>query len=186
MTEEEYILIEKERMNFLERLFGNSPVVYSTAILRSQMETKPFGEETEITPNWTKKIVPAIIFGLQSFMAMIFLLMIVQDILVPVVLLLSTLLGFMIFIVGRILIGKKYNYHITVNCQFLKIGKQQLEWNEISETLIQEINGRTISYDLVVLTKSDKIFRYSLLNFSIPNDKLSRIIEYYKKEAGIS
>lgn len=186
MTEEEYILSEKERMNFLEKFFGNSPVVYSTAILRSQMETKPFGEETKITTSWTKKIVPAIIFGLQSFMAMIFLLMIVQNILVPVVILLSTLLGFMIFIVGRILIGKKYNYHITVNRHSLKIGKLQLEWDKISETLIQEVNGRTISYDLVVLTKSNEIFRHSLLNFSIPNDKLSRIIEYYKKEARMS
>jgi hypothetical protein len=183
MTIDDYILIEKGKRNFLERLTGGNPRVHSTGVLKSQSAFKP-QKEIRIRTSKIKKIVPAFVFMVQVFMALIFLNMVSLGMLIPVVILLSAILGTFIFYTGKIVFGTKYNYEININHQFLGMGVHKFDWNDISETLIHDATGKTASYDLVVLTKRNTVFRFSLLNFSIARPrviKIHRILQGCKK-----
>ncbi len=182
MTKEAYELIEKEKMNFLEKLFGNTPNIHRTSELKSFFSKIKTEKETVIGTSMRKKILPFIILVFLLFMAIMFIVLIIENKIVPVVLLLSTLLSFFLYKTIESLFGKIYNYKIQLSSQSLCIDKHQWNWDQISETLIQEMNGnKNVSYNLVILTKSDEVFRFSLLLFSIPVADLCQLIESYKK-----
>lgn len=141
MTQEEYILIEKSKMNFLEKLLRNDPIVYRTSFLNSPTSITKFEKETIIRASKTKKILPILFFVVLIFMTITFIIMLIQNILIPVVFMFSVLLAFFHYNIGRMVFGKMYNYTIKMNNEFLDIGTQKLEWNKISEILTQEIKN---------------------------------------------
>lgn len=182
MTEQEYILHEKKRMTFLQKIMKKELFIYNTTYLQNKDYVQNLGKKTILRTSKSIKILFFIFLLLELYFATMFIYLVFQNILTPIVLLLSLILGFILYKTGLLLFGKKYNYVIEISSQYLKIGTHKFEWNIISETLIQVEGLRHGSENrIVVLTKSGGMFNFSLFNFKISDSKLSYIIEYYKR-----
>jgi hypothetical protein len=179
---DDFIKEEEAKMNWLEKVFMNYPTMYSTKELASSTKGLSIDTDKIFHPSLLDRAI-AIIFLIFSIVCWLILFnMLTRHILVPVTIgglqFISLIIG---IIVWNTFLNRKYIYTIKLNKNHLEIDRKIIAWSEIFETQIMlRQPGRGRSSYLVIFTRDNQVYKYSLFKFGISDRKLSTLIELYK------
>jgi hypothetical protein len=181
---EEFIEVENNKLNRLEKLFGNYPDFYflkgSSAI--EDISNYNLEKVIIIRQSVLSKIVPLffILFGLYPW-CMFFLMVVLGELLpvtIPMLLFASAWVG---AILWTYFLNPKSSFRVIVSKAGMGIGKFYFTWNNLADAIVmQKGGGRHQRTTLVLFTVDGQIHKYSLNNLSVSFEKLLPIIENYQ------
>jgi len=179
---DDFIKEEETKMSWLEKVFMNYPKIYSTKELAGSTNGLSIDTEKIFHPSLFERAI-AILFLIFSIIFWLTLFnLLTKNILVPVI------VGGLIFvsliiwvIIWNTFFNRKYIYTIKLNKNQIEIDKKIILWTEISDTIIMlRKAGRGRNSYLVIFTKDNQVYKYSLFKFGVSDSKLSTLIEFYK------
>ena len=176
---------ERRKGNYLVRLLRDEPKAFSTQSLASGRDPS-LGTQKIIRPSVLSKLIAAGLLLYASFFWMVLFEMLFKDtVLTPVTAAGLLFVSFLIFlIVKRSFFNRKYLYKILLTKNYIQIGEMKISWKEIEDTfIINEWSGKAANSSLLLFKKDGSIKRSDLSRFSISNEKLATIIEYYKSKS---
>lgn len=179
---------ERRKGNYLVRLLRDEPKAYSTQSLASD-RAPSLGTQKIIRPSLLSKLIAAGLLLYASFFWMVLFEMLFKDtVLTPVTAAGLLFVSFLIFlIVRRSFFNRKYIYKILLTRNYIQIGGLKISWKEIEDTfIINEWGSKAANSSLLLFKKDGSIKRSDLSRFSISNEKLATIIEYYKLRSLLS
>jgi hypothetical protein len=174
---------EKSKCNRLERLFNNYPVFYSAKDIKTNLKDKSIDKAFIVKPSKLRRFIAIlfICFGLYFWLTL--LLMIVQNILLPITivffLLTTAWIGFILWI---FFLNPKQSYKIFIDKDKIKVGTQTFEWSQISEYLLMEKGaGKYLMTTLVLFIDNKEALKYNLTNLNKTGQEIIKRIEFYKQ-----
>jgi len=175
---------ERRKGNFLVRLLRAEPEAYSTQSLASD-RIPSLGTQKIIRPSVLSKVIALGLLLYASFFWMVCFEMLFKDmVLIPITAAGLLLVSFIIFLIARhCFFNRKYIYTILVTRSYIQIGRMKISWKEIEDTfIINEKSSKATHSSLLLFKKDGSVKRSDLSRFSISDEKLSTIIEYYKSK----
>lgn len=179
---DDFIKEEESKMSWLEKVFMNYPVMYSTKELAGSTKGLSIDTEKIVHPSLFDRAISIVCLIISIAFWLILFNMLTENILVPVT------IGGLIFIslviwmlLWNTFLNRKYIYTIKLNKNHIEIDRKIIAWKEISETQIMvRQGGRGRNSYLVIFTKDNQVHKYSLFKFGISDNRLSTLMEFYK------
>ena len=173
---------EKSKCNWLEKLFNNFPVFYFANNLTTNLKQKSIDKTFIVKPSKFRRLLAIFFICIGLFAWVSIFLLVLQNILLPIsIIFLLLLTACICLILWTFFLNPKQSYKILIDKDKIKLGKQTIEWNKITEYLLMEKGrGRYLVTTLVIFTDK-KVFKYSLTNLNISGQEIMKRIEFYKQ-----
>lgn len=184
----DFILEEESKMDWLDKMLNNYPVVENTKFLATIKKIKP-GNNTVLHPSVLQKVISFCFICLAFFMWLQTLRVFLKDDELRWVMLgLLCFASVIIYIpLYYSFLNKKTLYNIVLNTYGITCGKIRYSWPDVIETYVMSHTvTKPSQYHLVLHTKTEGFKTFDLFKFNISVQRLSSLIEYYKTNAAIN
>jgi len=181
---DDFMETEQTKLNWLEKLSMNYPEFYFAKNIAFTKNDYDLKSNIIIKPSIFKRTIASVFIFMGLIAWLIFVNMVLQNILFPItlvfLLLITTWTG---FIIWTYYINPKYSYKIIMDKNEFRVNKLSLPWDSILEALIMVKGaGRHMVSTLVIFTNDNRVYKYSLQNLNVSNDRILKLIEGYRKK----
>lgn len=175
---EVFMADEKSKCNWLERFFNNYPVFYFAKDLKTNLKQKNIEQIYKAGPSKFRRFIAILFIGFGLYFWLLLLLMIIQNILLPVsIVFLILITAWIGLVLWTFFLNPKQSYKITIDKDKIKLGKQTFELNKISEYLLMEKGGgKYLVQTLVLFIDNSEIQKYKLTNLNKSGTEILKVL----------
>lgn len=148
---------EKARLHWLEKLFQNYPEFYFANDIKTNIKQTSTERNYIIKPSNFRRTIASLFICFGLFFWIMLLVLIFQNILLPVTIILLLLITSWIgSIVWIFFLNTKYSYKIDIRNDKIIIGKKPIEWERVSAYLLMKKGAGRHSVSTLVLFIDNK------------------------------
>lgn len=170
------------KLNRFDKLFRNYPAFFSSNEITYNLKLKNTDKPFIVKPSVIRRLFAILFICGGLYFGLTLTYMIFQNILLPVTIVFLVLTTLWISIIlWAIFLDPKQSYKIIIEKDRIKIGKQTLDWNQITDYLLMvKGGGKNEVTTLVLFIDNTETKKYNLTNLNKSGKEIMKIIEFYK------